>query len=56
LVGNLLFSLDNTDKCILCSFFTRMAKICKIWSISSSNRGSQLNKRLMNYRIRSSAS
>src|SRR5271170_7710862 len=26
LVGHLLFSLNNTNKCIPCSFFTRMAR------------------------------
>jgi hypothetical protein len=31
LVGKLHFSLNNTDKCPLCSFFIRTAKICKIW-------------------------
>jgi hypothetical protein len=56
LVGNLLFSSDNTDKCIPCSFFTRMVKISKIWPISSNNRRSQLNKRSMNYQVRNSAS
>jgi len=54
LVGNLLFSSDNTDKCIPCSFFTRMLKVWKIWPISSSNRGSQLSKRSTSYRLRSS--
>ena len=31
LVGKLHLSLNNTDKCPLCSFFIRTAKICKIW-------------------------
>src|SRR5271170_6030063 len=37
-VGKLPFILTNTDKYILYSFFTRTVRICKIWSISSSNR------------------
>jgi hypothetical protein len=31
LVGKLHFSLKNTDKCPLSSFFIRTVKICKIW-------------------------